>query len=236
MRANCAAHQRLSQRRGHTVPRQRDAYNRRRHPLAGTLHRRWSLRSNELTLSKKRNPRYSTISSSPKSAWKASSRSSRLPGSPAPRRHRGHQRPTLILAAVDQPSAVDFVDFTRPAPGDSLRKDVGRNKIDSAAEDAGPQRERGDRQTRGRPPARTFEILKEPSTVVDGTGLIPTRYSPWPLLLLGKPNVYGSIFRFEGGATVFAVRRRSLVSIGCRRLRTGPQLRRGRARLLAPSA
>ena len=41
--------------------------------------------------------------------------------------------------------------------------------------------------------------------VVDGTDNFPTRYLVNDAcVLLGKPNVYGSIFRFEGQATVFA--------------------------------
>lgn len=41
--------------------------------------------------------------------------------------------------------------------------------------------------------------------IVDGTDNFPTRYlTNDASVLLGKPNVYGSIFRFEGQATVFA--------------------------------
>ena len=49
------------------------------------------------------------------------------------------------------------------------------------------------------------EILKDYDIVVDGTDNFPTRYLVNDAcVLLGKPNVYGSIFRFEGQATVFA--------------------------------
>ena len=42
-------------------------------------------------------------------------------------------------------------------------------------------------------------------SIVDGTDNFPTRYLVNDAcVLLGKPNVYGSIFRFEGQATVFA--------------------------------
>src|SRR5436305_563243 len=48
-------------------------------------------------------------------------------------------------------------------------------------------------------------ILKDYDYVVDGTDNFPTRYLVNDAcVLLGKPNVYGSIFRFEGQATVFA--------------------------------
>src|SRR5438034_704763 len=50
-----------------------------------------------------------------------------------------------------------------------------------------------------------FEIMRDYDIVVDGTDNFPTRYLVNDAcVLLGKPNVYGSIFRFEGQATVFA--------------------------------
>ena len=50
-----------------------------------------------------------------------------------------------------------------------------------------------------------LDILKDYDYVVDGTDNFPTRYLVNDAcVLLGKPNVYGSIFRFEGQATVFA--------------------------------
>ena len=50
-----------------------------------------------------------------------------------------------------------------------------------------------------------FEILGAYDLVVDGTDNFPTRYlSNDACVLLGKPNIYGSIFRFEGQASVFA--------------------------------
>ncbi len=49
-----------------------------------------------------------------------------------------------------------------------------------------------------------MEILKGYDIVVDGTDNFPTRYLVNDAcVLLGKPNVYGSIFRFEGQASVF---------------------------------
>jgi len=51
-----------------------------------------------------------------------------------------------------------------------------------------------------------LEILRDYDIVVDGTDNFPTRYLVNDAcVLLGKPNVYGSIFRFEGQATVFAM-------------------------------
>jgi adenylyltransferase/sulfurtransferase len=53
-----------------------------------------------------------------------------------------------------------------------------------------------------------LEILGAYDIVVDGTDNFPTRYlANDACVLLGKPNVHGSIFRFDGQATVFDARR-----------------------------
>jgi len=53
-----------------------------------------------------------------------------------------------------------------------------------------------------------LEILRDFDVVVDGSDNFPTRYLVSDAcVLLGKPNVYGSIFRFEGQASVFDARR-----------------------------
>src|SRR3954453_3295011 len=50
-----------------------------------------------------------------------------------------------------------------------------------------------------------LEIIRQYDIVVDGTDNFPTRYlTNDACVLLKKPNVYGSIFRFEGQASVFA--------------------------------
>ncbi len=49
-----------------------------------------------------------------------------------------------------------------------------------------------------------LDIFKDYDIIVDGTDNFPTRYLVNDAcVLLGKPNVYGSIFRFEGQASVF---------------------------------
>jgi sulfur-carrier protein adenylyltransferase/sulfurtransferase len=49
-----------------------------------------------------------------------------------------------------------------------------------------------------------LEIFKDFDVIVDGTDNFPTRYLVNDAcVLMGKPNVYGSIFRFEGQASVF---------------------------------
>jgi adenylyltransferase/sulfurtransferase len=50
-----------------------------------------------------------------------------------------------------------------------------------------------------------MDIIKQYEIVVDGTDNFPTRYlTNDACVLLRKPNIYGSIFRFEGQASVFA--------------------------------
>jgi molybdopterin/thiamine biosynthesis adenylyltransferase len=52
-----------------------------------------------------------------------------------------------------------------------------------------------------------LEVLKDYDVIVDGTDNFPTRYLVNDAcVLLGKPNAYGSIFRFDGQASVFAVK------------------------------
>jgi adenylyltransferase/sulfurtransferase len=51
-----------------------------------------------------------------------------------------------------------------------------------------------------------LELFKDFDVIVDGTDNFPTRYLVNDAcILLGKPNVYGSIFRFEGQVTVFGM-------------------------------
>ena len=52
--------------------------------------------------------------------------------------------------------------------------------------------------------ANAFAIIRNYDIVVDGTDNFPTRYLVNDAcVMLGKPNVYGSVFRFEGQASVF---------------------------------
>lgn len=55
--------------------------------------------------------------------------------------------------------------------------------------------------------ANALEIVRQYDVVIDGTDNFPTRYLVNDACVLtGKPNVYGSIFRFEGQASVFGVK------------------------------
>ena len=86
-------------------------------------------------------------------------------------------------------------------------KDVGRSKLDSALDrirDTNPHVHVEPYETR-LTSANALQILRDYDLVVDGTDNFATRYlTNDACVLLGKPNVYGSIFRFEGQASVFA--------------------------------
>jgi sulfur-carrier protein adenylyltransferase/sulfurtransferase len=86
-------------------------------------------------------------------------------------------------------------------------KDVGRKKLDSAADsmhDINPNVEI-DRYEVALSSENALDILRPYDIVIDGTDNFPTRYLVNDAcVLLKKPNVYGSIFRFEGQASVFA--------------------------------
>jgi adenylyltransferase/sulfurtransferase len=86
-------------------------------------------------------------------------------------------------------------------------KDIGRKKIDSAEEKLtalNPAIKIVKHETM-LSSANALDIIKDYDIVADGTDNFPTRYLVNDAcVLLGKPNVYGSIFRFEGQASVFA--------------------------------
>jgi adenylyltransferase/sulfurtransferase len=116
----------------------------------------------------------------------------------------------LAAAGIGRIGLVDFdvVDFTNlQRQVIHFTKDVGRPKIASAAEKMqalNPNVEIVKHEV-ALSSENAMEILKDYDLVVDGTDNFPTRYLVNDAcVLLGKPNVYGSIFRFEGQATVFA--------------------------------
>lgn len=85
-------------------------------------------------------------------------------------------------------------------------KDVGRPKIESARDrllDINPNTKVEAFEMR-LTSENAIELFKEFDVIVDGTDNFPTRYLVNDASVLsGKPNVYGSIFRFEGQASVF---------------------------------
>jgi len=118
----------------------------------------------------------------------------------------------LGAAGVGTLGIVDFdvVDYT------NLQRqiihstaDVGRPKLDSAAEKLkamNPFLNIKKFNTR-LSSDNALELFKEFDIIADGTDNFPTRYLVNDACVLtGKPNVYGSIFRFEGQASIFATK------------------------------
>jgi sulfur-carrier protein adenylyltransferase/sulfurtransferase len=115
----------------------------------------------------------------------------------------------LAAAGVGRLGIVDFdvVDFT------NLQRqiihstaNVGRSKLDSAKERIAEINPfvQVDTYEEALTSENALDLFRDYDIVVDGTDNFPTRYLVNDAcVLLGKPNVYGSIFRFEGQATVF---------------------------------
>ncbi|HEX7980201.1 MAG TPA: molybdopterin-synthase adenylyltransferase MoeB, partial [Gemmatimonadaceae bacterium] len=86
-------------------------------------------------------------------------------------------------------------------------KDVGRPKLESARDrlkDLNPHVHVEGFETR-LTSDNALEIVRDFDIVIDGTDNFATRYlTNDACVILGKPNVYGSIYRFEGQSSVFA--------------------------------
>jgi adenylyltransferase/sulfurtransferase len=115
----------------------------------------------------------------------------------------------LAAAGVGRLGLVDFdvVDFTNLQRQVTFStSDIGRPKLAATKERLSalnPEIQFHTYETR-LTSENALEILRDYDIVVDGTDNFPTRYLVNDsCVLLGKPNVYGSIFRFEGQATVF---------------------------------
>src|SRR6201985_2098141 len=84
--------------------------------------------------------------------------------------------------------------------------DVGRKKLDSAAEKLkaiNPYINIRKFDTR-LSSENALELFRDFDIIADGTDNFPTRYLVNDACVLtGKPNVYGSLFRFEGQASIF---------------------------------
>ena len=115
----------------------------------------------------------------------------------------------LAAAGIGRMGLVDFdtVDYTNLQRQIlHTTQDVGRSKLQSAVEKltaVNPFVKLETYETR-LTPKNALEILKSYDVVVDGTDNFPTRYLVNDAcVILKKPNVYGSIFRFEGQVSVF---------------------------------
>ena len=115
----------------------------------------------------------------------------------------------LAAAGVGRIGLVDFdvVDYS------NLQRqiihgtpDVGRRKLDSARDSLNAINPEVEVETHevALSSANALDLLDGYDVIVDGTDNFPTRYLVNDAcVLLGKPNCYGSIFRFEGQASVF---------------------------------
>ena len=118
----------------------------------------------------------------------------------------------LAAAGVGRIGIVDFdvVDYS------NLQRqvihgtpDVGRPKLDSARDRLNAINPEVTVETHdvALSSDNALDLLTGYDIIVDGTDNFPTRYLVNDAcVLLGKPNVYGSIFRFEGQASVFATK------------------------------
>ena len=117
----------------------------------------------------------------------------------------------LTAAGVGRLGLVDFdvVDFTNLQRQVTFTtQDVGKRKIEAARDrlhGLNPEIQIDTHEVK-LTSENALTILRDYDIIVDGTDNFPTRYLVNDAcVLLGKPNVYGSIFRFEGQATVFAL-------------------------------
>jgi molybdopterin/thiamine biosynthesis adenylyltransferase/rhodanese-related sulfurtransferase len=119
---------------------------------------------------------------------------------------------TMYLAAAGV-GTLGVVDFDAVDHSNLQRQvlystgDVGRPKLEAAAERLTGLNPRLEvrRYTQRLTSANALEIFRDFDIIADGTDNFPTRYLVNDACVLsGKPNVYGSIFRFEGQASVFA--------------------------------
>jgi molybdopterin/thiamine biosynthesis adenylyltransferase/rhodanese-related sulfurtransferase len=115
----------------------------------------------------------------------------------------------LAAAGVGRLGIVDFdvVDFTNLQRQVTFSTtDVGRPKSEAAKERLAamnPAIEITTHETR-LTSENALDLFKDYDIIVDGTDNFPTRYLVNDAcVLLGKPNVYGSIFRFEGQVSIF---------------------------------
>ncbi|HEX8144467.1 MAG TPA: molybdopterin-synthase adenylyltransferase MoeB [Pyrinomonadaceae bacterium] len=124
--------------------------------------------------------------------------------------------PTGMYLAAAGIGRIGIVDFDVVDESNLQRqiihgtRDVGRPKIASARDrlnDINPHVQIETYETR-LSSENALGLFRDYDVIVDGTDNFPTRYLVNDACVLtGKPNVYGSIFRFEGQASVFWAQR-----------------------------
>ncbi|HKQ58768.1 MAG TPA: molybdopterin-synthase adenylyltransferase MoeB [Candidatus Eisenbacteria bacterium] len=123
--------------------------------------------------------------------------------------------PLALYLAAAGVGRIGLVDFDTVDASNLQRqilygtRNVGRPKLEGARDrlaDLNPGVQVELHETR-LSSANAMEILARYDVIADGTDNFPTRYLVNDAcVLLGKPNAYGSIFRFEGQASVFDAR------------------------------
>jgi len=123
--------------------------------------------------------------------------------------------PLLMYLAAAGVGRIGIVDFDVVDRSNLQRQvihgteQVGRKKVDSARDriHAINEHVQVDVYEEALTSENALRICAPYDVVVDGTDNFPTRYLVNDAcVILGKPNVYGSIFRFEGQASVFNYR------------------------------
>jgi sulfur-carrier protein adenylyltransferase/sulfurtransferase len=119
---------------------------------------------------------------------------------------------SLYLAAAGV-GTIGLADVDVVSPSNLQRqvlfgtKDVGEPKVEAAArrlKDLNPDLKLIEHKTIVNS-SNVMDLIKDYDVIIDGTDNFPTRYCVNDAcVLMKKPNVYGSIFRFEGMVTVFA--------------------------------
>ena len=121
--------------------------------------------------------------------------------------------PTSLYLAAAGVGTLGLVDFDVVDASNLQRQivhgtsTIGHRKVDSARDRLRDLNPHVHVETYDTPfkAANAEEIARDYDVIVDGTDNFGTRYLTNDVsVLLGKPNVYGSIFRFEGQASVFA--------------------------------
>ncbi len=146
---------------------------------------------------------------------------------PGRRGRRPHRPRRLRRGRRDQPAAPDHPRHLDGRRGQARVGTAPPGRPQPATSRSTTYETQITSRERARPDRADYDVI------VDGTDNFPTRYLVNDAcVLLGKPNVYGSIFRFEGQATVFyAQGRRPVLPLPLPRAaaaRPGAQLRRGR--------
>jgi len=121
--------------------------------------------------------------------------------------------PALLYLTAAGIGRLGIIDFDRVELSNLQRQviyrtaDVGASKARTAADLIGAINPHVEVQTYSEPftAQNALEVVEPYDVVIDGTDNFPTRYlANDACVMLKKPNVYGSIFRFEGQASLFA--------------------------------